>query len=337
MADAAAVSDRIDQAERRLAALQDLGVDTGPLAARLAFARGAVQEGRAADAEAIVDEVLSAARRRAEGGEPARPRAAGDLRALVGQLVGEHLRQELTLFRNEIEQTVRRLVQSAVAEALDQAQEAKHEATGVVRKAISTLPSRDDLAKLEQTIRADLDWRIERVAAERGWCSLSDVKAAVAKELTGQAPHAPTSFPRLEAALSEFVQQMRDRDTTLMAALQAAPAPMPVPAIDTQDGIGTERVSGLEPAVARPPTRALEPVTSALAAQARLLAPGGDLGVALRALLPDALNDPAVRERLYAIITLEAVAHPGALGEATGLRAYLRGELERLAEAVPAR
>jgi len=57
-----------------------------------------------------------------------------------------------------------------------------------------------------------------------------------------------------------------------------------------------------------------------------------DLRSAVLRLLPDLLGDEAVRHRLFAVLALEAVSKPGALGELTGLRAFLRRELSRVAE-----
>ncbi|MBA3939320.1 MAG: hypothetical protein H0X38_17865, partial [Planctomycetes bacterium] len=44
-------------------------------------------------------------------------------------------------------------------------------------------------------------------------------------------------------------------------------------------------------------------------------------------LLPEVLRDERVRQPLLALIALEAVGNPGALGELTGLRSFLRREL----------
>ncbi len=62
---------RIETVEKRIAALQDAGVDTAALRAQLAFAHHALRDGRLADIEAICDEVLGAARRLAELGSRA--------------------------------------------------------------------------------------------------------------------------------------------------------------------------------------------------------------------------------------------------------------------------
>jgi hypothetical protein len=50
--------------------------------------------------------------------------------------------------------------------------------------------------------------------------------------------------------------------------------------------------------------------------------------------LPDVLKNEDVRQRLIALVALEAVANPGALGELTGLRGFLRRELRRAVEDV---
>jgi hypothetical protein len=49
-------------------------------------------------------------------------------------------------------------------------------------------------------------------------------------------------------------------------------------------------------------------------------------------LLPELLEDEAVRQKLFAVLAMEAVTQPSALGELTGLRAFLRQELDRVAE-----
>ena len=48
--------------------------------------------------------------------------------------------------------------------------------------------------------------------------------------------------------------------------------------------------------------------------------------------LPAALQDEAVRCELFAVLALEATAKPGALGELTGLRRFLKRELHTLAD-----
>jgi hypothetical protein len=55
--------------------------------------------------------------------------------------------------------------------------------------------------------------------------------------------------------------------------------------------------------------------------------PDSEMRQILIRLLPEVLRDERVRQPLLALIALEAVGNPGALGELTGLRAFLRREL----------
>ncbi len=57
-----------------------------------------------------------------------------------------------------------------------------------------------------------------------------------------------------------------------------------------------------------------------------------ELGRLLVLLLPGVLAEEPVRRALFSLICLEAVASPGALGELSGLRAFLRRELALAAE-----
>lgn len=57
-----------------------------------------------------------------------------------------------------------------------------------------------------------------------------------------------------------------------------------------------------------------------------------DLRSGVLRLLPELLNDEAVRHSLFTVLALEAVSKPGALGELTGLRSFLRRELSRAAD-----
>lgn len=51
-------------------------------------------------------------------------------------------------------------------------------------------------------------------------------------------------------------------------------------------------------------------------------------------LLPEILKDPAISQQICGLIALEAVSHPGVLGELTGLRSFLRRELKIAVEAL---
>jgi hypothetical protein len=57
-----------------------------------------------------------------------------------------------------------------------------------------------------------------------------------------------------------------------------------------------------------------------------------ELGKLLVLLLPGVLAEEPVRRALFSLICLEAVSNPGALGELSGLRAFLRRELALAAE-----
>jgi hypothetical protein len=109
------------------------------------------------------------------------------------------------------------LVTKAIAEALPS------QANDLLRAAIEKLPTRDDLHQIAETLRTDLDWRLERTAAEHGWCSLSDVQTTVRKALAEQDPGggvvASSQLARLETTLSEFVQQSQEQQSRLIAAL----------------------------------------------------------------------------------------------------------------------
>ena len=54
----------------------------------------------------------------------------------------------------------------------------------------------------------------------------------------------------------------------------------------------------------------------------------------LTKLLPEVIKEPAVSQQIFSLIALEAVSHPGVLGELTGLRAFLRRELKAAVEAL---
>ncbi len=57
-----------------------------------------------------------------------------------------------------------------------------------------------------------------------------------------------------------------------------------------------------------------------------------DQRAVLLRLLPTMLSDDSVRQSLFAVLAMEAVSKPGALGELTGLRTFLRRELAHAAE-----
>ncbi|MEK7412670.1 MAG: hypothetical protein AAB263_05060 [Planctomycetota bacterium] len=282
--DIRAARDRIDTVEKRLAALQDAGMNTGVLRAQLAFAHGALREGRLADVEPICEEVLSAARQLAEVGQrgstqttqyrtPApgtesvqrvkvgRAQIADEVRAVIEAEVKLQAvtRPDLSSRMDQFEQRLEEIMRSAadaaavagrlhaidarlasaesnvpgvstgaaqdieavVAKAVAEA--VPRQASELLRQTISQLPTRDDLQQIAETLRADLDWRLEKAAAEHGWCSLADVQTSVRKALSEQDPGTFSSgsshLARLEGAMAEFVQHSREQQERLIAAL----------------------------------------------------------------------------------------------------------------------
>jgi hypothetical protein len=622
--DLRAARERIETVEKRIAALQDAGVDVGALRSQLAFAHGAQRDGRIQDVEAICDEVLGAAKRLAELGsrssqphpvirspahgtkvpqEPStealrqvrvgRAQLADEVRAAIDaevkmQMVAtpiaaspaidlgpvtSQLEQiatrlstleqrpepvspptpDLSPVTRQLDQLAARLTsleQRPVVEqpvpdarladlearvaslaatpaapvdlsALDnrlaalgagverltaleqrlQAVEQKpaqamdadavaavvtrvidetvpRQASELLREAIAKLPTRDDLSQIADTLRADLDWRLEKAAAEHGWCSLGDVQSSVRKALAEQdpSPVGGSQLGRLEAALAEFVQQSKDQQDRLITALASrvaqhtkvltkrmlvrdtggesvTPAEEPRPETEelipslSETGQGSSRMAAItgasqrniaaektptersldpvppealeatrhehghttlftsrvpapvlpahEPAVesigqptpdiqdlvsaeveralrgattstmtegaATAPPQALDTVplqtpspqpTSAPAAVERDLGvliaaevgrqlantipvqlppSDADLARAVARALPAALQDESVRTELFAVLALEATSKPGVLGELTGLRRFLKRELQNAA------
>lgn len=295
--DMRAARDRIETVEKRIAAMQDAGVDTAALRAQLAFAHYALREGRLPDIEAICDEVLGAARRLAELGSrasqvrtpahgtpvtPAREPGTEDIRKVkIGRAqLAEEVRAaidaevkaqytplatapastvDLSPLEKRLESLESRLGEvvvhaadaaavagklqaiSARLEALEHLPAAEidqaaiaaivtrtveeavpRQASELLREAIAKLPTRDDLHQIAETLRADLDWRLEKAAAEHGWCSLVDVQSSVRKALAEQDPGmmaGGSQLGRLEIALAEFVQQSKEQQDRLIAAL----------------------------------------------------------------------------------------------------------------------
>ena len=92
---------------------------------------------------------------------------------------------------------------------------------GEVRRAIGDLPLRADLDQMAEGIRKDLDWQIERIAAERGWVTINDVQSALAGHKPGTTGAPSTAvFTRLEAALTEFVQQNQLSQERFLGVIQ---------------------------------------------------------------------------------------------------------------------
>ena len=73
------------------------------------------------------------------------------------------------------------------------------------------------------------------------------------------------------------------------------------------------------------------------ATKVRLSVPcDADLRAAISRSMPDLLQDHAIRQQILGVVAVEAVANPGALGELTGIRAFIRAEVRHArGEAMP--
>lgn len=190
--DLAPVLDRLAAVEERLAAPAP-APDQGPLLEQLRAVEARLSElaTQTQDGQGVAASV-QALQQRLDAVE-ARPAApAGPDAAAVAEIV-------------------RRTVDEAVP----------RQASELLREAIAKLPTRDDLHQIAETLRADLDWRLEKAAAEHGWCSLSDVQTTVRKSMAEQDPGSPggSQLGRLEIAMAEFVQQSKEQQDRLIAAL----------------------------------------------------------------------------------------------------------------------
>ncbi|GDY12164.1 hypothetical protein LBMAG53_10420 [Planctomycetota bacterium] len=147
---------------------------------------------------------------------------------------------------SEIDQAVQNAVQAAVASTPTDPEALRREVeiglTGRIDKVVASKvaeaaagaasrgadPVAAGRAAAEERSRAarfeaDMEWRIEKLAAERGWCSLGDVQAVVDQAMkngTGSGAHGAPQFARLEAALSEFVRQTIHQQEQFINALQ---------------------------------------------------------------------------------------------------------------------
>ena len=124
---------------------------------------------------------------------------------------------------DQLDQTVATQVATAMAGATEAIAGPIRELVGEVL-AKSGPPNLEALTqKLAKELRADLDWQVERLAAERGWVSIADVQAEVARTGGNGGPAAPApthTFARLEAALVEFVHQSQVQQQQFLGVLQ---------------------------------------------------------------------------------------------------------------------
>ncbi len=111
-----------------------------------------------------------------------------------------------------VSESVATPVRELVTEALTQA--AVHSAP----------PDLEALAtRLGNDLRADIDWQMERLAAEKGWVTLADVHAELRTTAGGKTlpdPGTGAGFARLEAALVEFVRQTQSQQQQFLNVLQ---------------------------------------------------------------------------------------------------------------------
>ena len=126
----------------------------------------------------------------------------------VEEAVGGHLTSVITDSLKSLDATVAATVRELVGEAL------------------TSRPVADSTAiqaKITEDLRADLDFQMEQMAAEKGWVSINDVRAEVAQRHSALDPavsnQSPASFARLEAALVEFVRQTQSQQQQFLAVL----------------------------------------------------------------------------------------------------------------------
>ncbi len=369
-----------------------------------------------------------------------------DLRQRLPELVGASIDSARA---QVIDEVLRQIHDKAGADSARQRSEWIAEAVAQSRAAFAAAgtPSDAALKTLHEQVAADLEWRIEKVAAEHGWCTVGDVESIMHKAMAGSGPSSATpDFSRLEAALSEFVRQTLNQQQQFITALQdrfergtaaivnrLAPAGIipraenqnlesgaldavdaravkaaaellseqaldlqpseephkstealvvpshPAPAagkVDEPDKVetrGSRKLQFVNPTApatdiftdatpdeipaARPVTDvaarpSAKPGASELSPEqiqamiraefdrreTRSAPPStGDTDAVLQAalirMLPRVLGEPAVANRIFSLICLEAIDHPGALGEVTGLRTFLRKELAAIRNA----
>jgi hypothetical protein len=104
----------------------------------------------------------------------------------------------------------------AASDAVTEGTDPVAAARAVVEERLAAMATAND-----QRLEADIEWRLEKLAAERGWCSLGDVESVVSQAVRAGGGSGPTpSFARLEAALAEFVRQTIQQQEQFIAALQ---------------------------------------------------------------------------------------------------------------------
>ena len=260
---------RIETVDRRLAALQDLGIDTAGLRSQLSLARTRLDEGGHGDAHAVLDEVAEAARRLAAGatarssewrGLP-RERVIEELRLIVaeggaGEAVSalrEHVDDRLREFERRLrDQFARELAQIIAARpwAKDLAAPtaATDRASGAVTGEVAEVRAEVDalIQRMASDLHAELD-QVRRLASEprAADTGLRDDLERVRREVEALGRSARGPDPALLRALVDEALAGR-------ASAPAAPSPtddllrgLVVSAGAIQDRL-SERLLGLE-------------------------------------------------------------------------------------------
>lgn len=353
--------ERLDTAEKRLAALHELGVDTAALRSQVAFARTRLLEGHAHDAETLADEVLTAARRLAEGttqpedrprtGRFSRDQLSDEVRAV---LTGGLLAKAIAELRNGPDPRL-----EARLAAIDQV------VTSRVEQVLSS--ARSELAVLNaevQHLRQRLDQAADfsplTAAIEHGMAKLAEAvvrpppQSDPRQSTTGDGSRVALALKPGTAAIHAAL--VPEQETTRTYQQESTRSERAVPSesrLDTAqlrrlvaDEVGQrlEDQRASEPMMVFDPdqvrtlvsdevarhlsARASEPAPSPVSAQQN----DDELRQALTRILPDLLRQDPVRQQLFALLAVEATAHPGALAELTGLRAFLRRELKLAAD-----
>ncbi|HAT12067.1 MAG TPA: hypothetical protein DCS97_16135 [Planctomycetes bacterium] len=233
--DLSPVIHQLDQLTHRLVSLEEqpapaAGPDLSPLTRQLDLlaARLASLEQRPTAEQSDLGERFAALEAQIASLAAAPPAVPIDLSALDDRLAALGAGVErLTILEQRLQVVEQKPPQAMDAEAVAAVvtrvidETVPRQASELLREAIAKLPTRDDLSQIADTLRADLDWRLEKAAAEHGWCSLGDVQTSVRKALAEQdpSPMGGSQLGRLETALAEFVQQSKDQQDRLITAL----------------------------------------------------------------------------------------------------------------------
>ena len=149
--------------------------------------------------------------------------SAADLQPVIDPALLNQLSQTVSAIEQLLPERIAAAIDARLPAALGQATAAI--ASAVQQQIIGNLPPAVVdvpvmIANLGKELREDLAWQVERVAAERGWISISDMQAELSRAGTGQPGNGGAGFARLEAALVEFVHQTQSQQQQFLAVLQ---------------------------------------------------------------------------------------------------------------------